>query len=498
MAQHTSAPTPPAVPTPPARTAGELRHFSELRAFFDRFATEEPRWRRRNLGYHRLVESIYRFLIPRGASVLEVGSGSGDLLASLEPSRAVGIDVSPGMVELARRRHPQLEFTIAAGESFDSEQTFDYVVLSDLVPFSYDLLSLFKNLARLTHPRSRIVLHSYSQLWRPAIRLAELTGLKRAKPIRNWVTPEDVRNLLALADFEVVSVERRILLPKRVPLLATLLNGVIAHVWPFSWLCLTYWVVARPRQLPERVERAVSVVVPCRNEEGNIAAIIERVPELGGATEILFVEGGSRDGTRAEIELQIAAHPERRITLHEQRGTGKADAVRLGFEQARGDVLIILDGDLSVAPEDLPPFYDVLAEGRAEFVNGSRLVYGLEEGAMRFLNVVGNKFFSLVFTYLMRQPVKDTLCGTKVLLRDDYETIARQRADFGDFDPFGDFDLLLGAARIGAKIVDLPVRYHARSYGRTNISRFRHGWLLLKMSVIAFYMLKVRPVRSRR
>jgi glycosyltransferase involved in cell wall biosynthesis len=235
--------------------------------------------------------------------------------------------------------------------------------------------------------------------------------------------------------------------------------------------------------------------VPCRNEAGMIDEILERVPRLGRETEIVFVEGGSSDDTYAEIERQITRRPGQAISLLKQTGRGKADAVRLGFRHARNDVLMVLDADLTVSPEDLPKFYDAIARGYADFVNGSRLVYDVEPGAMQFLNILGNKAFSRIFSFLMGQNVKDTLCGTKVLLRSDYEAIAQGRAEFGDFDPFGDFDLLLGAARRGLKIVDLPVHYHARRYGTTNISRFRHGWLLLRMSLIGFERLKMRPVR---
>lgn len=473
----------------------EDKHLGAVACFFDGFAAIEHRWRRRNGTYYRLIESIHRFLVPENASILEIGSGSGDLLASLLPARGLGIDVSTRMVELARSRHPELEFVGEAGERFARDEQFDYVILSDVAPFAFDLQSILQNVRAMTHDRSRVVIHSYSQLWRPAIRLAELLGLKPRKPIRNWVTPNDLRNLLELTSFEVISVSRQILLPKKLPLLTTLLNGVIARIWPLSHLALTWWVVARPKPTPREGPVSVSIIVPCRNEAGMIKEIIERTPNLGSDTEIIFVEGGSRDGTREEIDRQIAAHPERQIAVHAQTGIGKGDAVRLGFEKAQHELLMILDADLTVAPEDLDKFYRAVLGGHADFANGSRLVYDMQPGAMQFLNLFGNKFFSAVFSSLLEQPVKDTLCGTKVLRKRDYEAIVRSRAYFGDFDPFGDFDLLLGAARQRLRIVDIPIRYAARTYGQTNISRFRHGWLLIKMAAFGFYKLKVKPVR---
>jgi SAM-dependent methyltransferase len=474
---------------PPSPALGEIADF------FDGFAADEPRWRRRNLTYHRLIESVMRFFVPRGASVLEIGSGHGELLAALEPSRGVGIDVSPRMVENAAANHPHLDFFCAAGETFVREETFDYVVLSDLVPFADDLLAIFRNVEQMTNPRSRVVIHSYNHVWRPVIRLAERLRLKPRKPLRNWVTPGDVANLLGLAGFEVISTSRRILMPKRIPLVTSFLNGFVANLWPFTRLSLTYWIVARPRPQPADAEPGVSVIVPCRDEAGMIAEIVERIPEMGAGTEIVFVEGSSADRTREEIERQIALRSDRRIALLGQPSRGKADAVRVGFEHASEEVLMVLDADLTVSPDDLPKFYEALIHGRAELVNGSRLVYDLRPGAMRFLNILGNRFLAVVFSFLIGQYVKDTLCGTKALLRRDYDEIAGGRSYFGDFDPFGDFDLLLGAARLGMKINDLPVRYGARRYGTTKISRFRHGWLLARMSAIAFWKLKVVPVR---
>ena len=481
--------------TSPSSSAVPETGLKRIADFFDDFAPVEARWRRRNRTYHRLIESLMRFYVPPGASVLEIGCGSGDLLAALQPQRGVGIDVSPTMIQAAAENHPTLDFVCAAGESFIRDEEFEFIVFSDLVPFADDLLAVLQNAARMSTPRTRLVLHTYSQLWRPVIRLAEWLHLKPRKPIRNWFTPQDVRNLLALAGFEVVTFSRRVLFPKRIPFLTTFLNGVVGNIWPFTYLCLTYWIVARPtpERLPE--DLSVSVVVPCRNEAGMVGEIIERIPEIGSETEIVFVEGGSTDGTREEIERQIALHPERRLSLFVQPGKGKADAVRIGFEKASGDVFMILDADLTVAPEDLPKFYEALISGRAQLGNGSRLVYDLDPQAMRFLNVAGNKAFAVLFGFLIGQWVKDTLCGTKALLRRDYEAIAASRSYFGDFDPFGDFDLLLGAARLSLKITDLPVRYGARHYGTTNISRFQHGWLLLRMSTLAFKKLKVDPVR---
>jgi SAM-dependent methyltransferase/GT2 family glycosyltransferase len=471
--------------------------YAEAATYFDAFAAEEERWYARNRSYHRLIEGITRFHVPAGERVLEIGCGTGRLLAALQPRDGVGVDISSGLIAEAERRHPDLRFVQAAGEDLDLDEQFDVIVLSDLVPYVHDLVGLFEAVRRHSHPGTRVVVNSYSRLWRPIIRFAELLHLKPRKPMRNWVSPGDVVNLLELNGFERVSLTRRILMPKRIPLLSWLVNGIVANIWPLNYLCLTYWIVARPQPVAVD-ELSVSVIVPCRNEEGHIAEIVERLPELGTATEVVWVEGNSTDGTRAEIERQIAAHPEREMRLVLQPGRGKGDAVRAGFAAATNDLFVILDGDVSVLPEALTAFYRAAAERRGELVNGTRLIYDVEPGAMRRLNLIANRVFSYLLTAITGQRLTDTLCGTKVLRREDYEKIAANRAYFGPFDPFGDFDLLLGAARLGYKIVDVPVRYHPRTYGTTNISRWRHGWLLARMAALAFWKFRVVPVVSVR
>jgi ubiquinone/menaquinone biosynthesis C-methylase UbiE len=450
--------------------------------------------------YHRRLAQVYGSLIPPGKRVLEIGCGQGDLLASLKPSKGVGVDFSAEMIERGRARHPEIEFVCAdahglsLADGLSLVDGFDFIVLSDLVNDIWDVQEVFRRVRRLSHPATRLVLNFYSRVWELPLGAARRLGL--AKPLRpqNWLTVADVSVLLALEDFEVIRRSREVLLPLRVPPLSTLSNRYLAKIFPFNLLALTRVLVARPVGLPEVLigedEPTVSVVIPARNEAGNVAGVFARTPELGARTELIFVEGGSTDDTYGVIEREIAAHPERRCLLLRQEGEGKGDAVRLGFAHAGGDVLAILDGDLTVPPEDLPRFVEVLRSGKGDFANGSRLVYPLEREAMRHLNIVGNKFFSLAFSWLLGQPIKDTLCGTKVLRRTDYEAIAANRAHFGDFDPFGDFDLLFGAAKLNLKIVDVPVRYRERAYGETNIARWRHGWLLLRMVAFAARRIK--------
>ncbi len=441
--------------------------------------------------YHARLRRVYQGLVAPGQRVLEVGCGEGDLLAAVQPSVGVGIDFSGEMVRRAASKFPHLLFVRADAHEFELSETFDVVILSDLINELWDVEVAFRRLQHVTGPRSRVILNFYSRLWEAPLDAARALG--RAKPLleQNWLTVEDVANLLDLADFEVTRHWEEILLPLHLPPLDTFANRYLARLWPLNHAALTHFVTARPRPRPRHsAPPLVSVVVPARNEAGNIEAIFERVPEMGRGAELVFVEGHSTDDTYATIERAMRRHPRRRAQLLRQQGRGKGDAVRLGFEHAHGDVLMILDADLTVAPEDLPRFLSALLEGKGDLINGVRLVYPMQKQAMRFFNLLGNKFFSLAFSWLLGQSIKDTLCGTKVLWAVDYQRIAAQRAYFGDFDPFGDFDLLFGAARLNLKIVDMPIRYRERTYGTTNIERWRHGVLLLRMVVFAARRIK--------
>ena len=449
------------------------------------------KWRRRAAYYHQEIERYLRFLIPAGSSVLEIGCGTGELLAALEPSRGVGVDISPRMVEQARRNFPALDFRVDDMEDLQIREKFDYVLVVDTIGHVDDIQLAFSQLHKVCRPETRVIVVYYNYLWAPVLKFAEFAGLRMRQALQHWLPLGDIANLLYLNDFEVIRKGYKVLMPIRIPLFSTFCNRFLANMPIFWKLSINEVLVAKPmavRKDPSQV--SCSIVIPCRNEQGNIENAIRRTPDMGRATEIIFVEGHSSDGTLAECYRVQEAYPDRDITVLVQDGKGKGDAVRKGFAAARHDVLMILDADLTVPPEDLPKFFDAIASGKGEFINGSRLVYRMEKQAMRFLNILGNKFFSRAFTYLFEQRIRDTLCGTKVLWKSDYEKIIAGRSYFGEFDPFGDFDLLFGAVKLNLKIVEIPIRYRERSYGTTQISRFRHGLLLLKMVFFALGKIK--------
>ena len=460
--------------------------------------TPQQRFQHRNRAYYDDLSRLHQLLVAPGLRVLQIGCGSGDLLAAMQPAVGVGLDVNADELAAARLRHPQLKLldldpADLRAETIGEQDPFDVIVLTNTLNTLGDVQGVLEGLERVSHPGTRLVVSLHNWLWQPLLKLAESFGQRRPQPPESWLTPRDVTNLLDLAGWEVLKRGQRCLLPRRIPLLTPLANRWLSQLPGLQQLGLTHWLVARPSRQPQR-QPSVSVVIPARNEAGNIAAAIERLPPLGPFTEVLFVEGHSSDNTWETIEQVCADYRgPLRLRTFRQSGKGKADAVWLAFDQAEGEVLMILDADLTVKPEDLPRFWNALAEGRGDFVNGCRLVYPRSKAAMPPLNTAANRFFAALFSWLLRQRLKDTLCGTKVLWREDYRRIQAGRHYFGDFDPFGDFDLLFGAAKLNLKIVEVPVRYQERSYGSSNIAHVKEGLILARMCLHAAKKLRFTP-----
>lgn len=468
------------------------RQKGRVASYMDEIAGDRIKWLKRNRYYHNDLIRFFKYNILQKSSVLDIGCGVGQLLGNLNPEKGIGIDTSKEAVDKASKSYRQYRFIQMDAENIRLQEKFDYIIISDAIGYFEDVQKAFNELGKVCTPKTRILITYQNFLWLPILNLAETLHLKMPSRKLNWLGVQDIENLLNLEGFETIKKGSRLLLPKYLPLISWFLNKYIARLPLMHHLCLTNYIIAKPVfSQPDNKKYSVSVIIPARNEAGNIENAVKRIPQMGRATEIIFVEGNSTDNTLEEIKMVCEKYARStNISYCQQDHKGKGDAVRKGFAKATGDILMILDADLTVSPEDLTKFYNAIANGRGEYINGTRLVYPMEKEAMRFLNMLGNRFFSLVFTWLLDQRIKDTLCGTKVLFRADYERLAANRHFFGDFDPFGDFDLLFGSAKLNLKLVEVPIRYQAREYGSTNISRFRHGWLLLKMVFFAMNKIK--------
>ena len=454
------------------------------------------KWRNRNLYYYQDIERLCQFIVQPQSNVLEIGSGLGHLLNSVDPKVGLGIDISSVALESAKKQFPSLEFWEENVEEFQPAATYDYVLLANTISYVQDIQKALHAIYKSCQPQTRVVLTFHNPAWEPILKCATLIGQRMPISNLNWLSFEDVENLLNLAGFDVVVHGKRLLIPKFAPFLSGFINRILA---PLPWInrvCLSEYVVARlhPNETDSREDlrtMTCSVIIPARNEAGNIESCLTRMPKLGKHTEIIFVEGHSTDNTWDEIQrVQQQYGEEWDIKICRQSGKGKGDAVRQGFDMATGDVFIILDSDLTVRPEDLIYFFDAIASGYCELANGCRLIYPLSSEAMPWLNRLANRFFAWLLSYLLNTKIKDSLCGTKVISKENYAKLAANRSYFGDFDPFGDFDLLFGAAKLGLKIRDIPVRYVPRTYGSSNIQHLKEGIVLLKMCLYAARKIK--------
>ncbi len=232
---------------------------------------------------------------------------------------------------------------------------------------------------------------------------------------------------------------------------------------------------------------SLSVIVPAKNEAGNIDRLFEQLPDMGDvSTELVLVEGGSSDGTWERIQATVNDYrgPYKIQTLRQSRA-GKANAVYEAVAAAKHQLILILDADLTVPPADVPRFYQAYQQSRGDLVNGDRMSLPMEPGAMRFLNRLGNRFFSKWLTHMIRARMPDTLCGTKLLPKQDFERVLRWCDDFDLQDPFGDFSLLMAAGDLGLGITNVEIKYRARVHGITQIHRFRDGLKLMRMCLQA-------------
>lgn len=469
----------------------------QLKNYFDKAATTRIKYRKGKKYYWDSITEYCNFFVHAESTVLEIGCGTGELLAQIDGREKTGIDFSPKMIEEAKQQFPLIDFVCMSAEEIVLDKKFDVVILSNLTGYLLDIQTVFEELHKVCHAETKVIVTYFNSSWEPFIKFAEFIGVKKRGPKQSWISKKDMANVLYLSGFETYKQNSSMIFPFYIPLLSGFLNKFLSRLPLFNFFALNQYtfaqLIASVSEEEASEKYSTTVLVPARNESGNIENAILRLPKFGKHIEIIFVEGNSTDDTWAKIqEIQKKYKDSHDIKILQQPGKGKGDAVRAGYDIATGDILMILDADLTVPPEQLPKFYNALAQNKGGFINGTRLIYPMEKNAMRFLNTLGNKFFSMAFSWLLEQPIKDTLCGTKVMFRKDYLTLTANRSYFGDFDPFGDFDLLFGAFKLNLKIIDMPIRYQERIYGDTNISRFKHGLLLLKMWWFALFKIKFK------
>lgn len=461
-------------------------------------ASRRHGWIKSNSYFYSSLGKLLRHVVEAGRRVLVLRSETGELLKAVEPAVGVGMEVSAEMVAEASKFNPEFRYVEGFPDGsdfstcFGATEKFDYIIVNQVNDLA-QVETALENIAPLCERHSRVLLYTYNSLWSPVIRLAERLNLKVHLEEQSWLSEADLANMLHLGGFELLSTYRIMLMPKYIPLVSEILNRFVAKLPLINRLCMSTVLVARKVMPPIPASSvSVSVIIPCKDERGNVEDAVRRIPELGRSTEIIFCDDKSTDGTADEVRRMQQLYPNKKIRLLEGPGICKAKNVWTGFRGATGDILLILDADLTTMPEELPRFIDTLLSGKAEFANGSRLVYPMPPAAMKATNMAGNKFFSLAFSYLLDQRVKDTLCGTKVLWRSDWDRMERFLGTWGTEDRWGDYELLFGASKLNLRIVDVPVHYQERIYGVTKMTKvFKNGLIMLRMVYRGFLGLKL-------
>ncbi len=464
-----------------------------IKDFYNSIATKRKKWLKRNRYYHRTLLKYYKTIVPENSTVLELGCGTGNLVGNLAPLYGVGVDISDEMIKIAKESYPSVEFICEDIETLSLDKKFDYIIISGTLGTVKNIQLLLRNVLLFAIPDTRIMVDFYNPLWNPVIRLGQRTGLKMPELIKNWLSVDDIENFLYVSGYQVIKRKFMLLFPKNIPLLSFILNRFIGKLPLIRRFSFNQIVIARPDMPPgKNDELTSSVVITCRDEEGNIEGLVTRIPQMGKHTEIIFVEGHSKDNTIGRIREMIKKYPDKDIKLLKQKGIGQGDAFRYGYDEAKGDLVIWLEADLTTPPEEAQLFWETFITGRGEYINGSRFIYKMQKSAMPLFNFLGNRFFGILFTILLKQRFTDTLCGFKAISKKNYLKIRKQIDYFGDFDPFGDFELIFGAIKNNLKVADIPVHYQPREYGESKayggsfLSFARHGFLLIRMSWIAF------------
>lgn len=461
-------------------------------AHYERYCETKHEWLENNAYFYEEYERLLKFIVEPGKRVLVLRSQTGFLLNAVQPERGLGIELNIEASALAAEKYPHLEFASYSDGLPNCAEKFDYII-HERVGEIVDLQALLLKISQNCLPHTRVVLIDYNKLWEPIVNVAERFQIKMPTPQQNWLSRNDVATILEHSNYQLLKTFPAVLVPKYLPILSTFCNRVLAKLPLIENLSMLSVYVCRPLCDPtSRKKLKVSVIIPCKNEEKNILPAVLRIPSMGAGTEIIFCDDKSDDNTRTEIKEAIKSYPEKNIVLVDGPGKGKAKNVWTGFEAATGDILMILDADLTVMPEQLPKFFDAITQGKGEFINGSRLVYPMAKGAMNFHNMLGNKFFGALFSFLLRQRIKDTLCGTKVLWRRDWIRMKPSIGTWGVEDHWGDYDLLFGAAKMNLRIIDLPIHYRERLHGYSKMVRvFQNGIRMLTLSCMAFKKLRI-------
>lgn len=422
--------------------------------------------------YHTRIKKTFSFIIPPNKKILFFGSNSKEILAPLRPAKVISIKTDY--------------------QSYIPKEKFDYIILNGALGQSTDMLQVLKHLLRACHPSTRILIYQYNYLWQWILSIAENLNLKRKEGVQNWLSVKDLKTYLNGASFQVTRIFRRTIFPLQFFGLGNLLNFIGVLIPFFDFFKLDQFIIARPEPhlFPQQSPKSLTICITVRSEKDNIEPIVKSIPKICRQQEILFVEGHSTDGTKQEILRVKKKYPHKNIRVMGQPGIGQGDATRVGFKAAKGEIIIIYEGDKTADPRDIQYFYQAMRSGKYEFIEGTRFVYPINNKTMPIINQLGNIFFAKWFSFFLGHRTTDVLCGVKSILKRDFDLLYKRWGFLGFEDPFGDFELIYGATRMGLKFGEIPAHYYPRTYGETKTKPFAHGFYLLKMAAKGYLVFR--------
>lgn len=446
----------------------------EVRNHFEAIAVEYDYWKKRNNYYYSLLKGFFKKHIPAGSSVVEFGCATGDILASCQPKRGLGIDLSEAFVELARKKHPQYQFIAADAEKFSGEEKFDFCIMSDLLDHVSDIPAVIERAHEILKPGGKLIISTINPLWNPVFGVLERLHMKMPEGPHCFIPNRFIEFFCQMNGFKTTK-GALIFIPVRIPLISPLLNKIMPRVPVILETCWVQTLVAQKLQGPQK-KTSCTILITVYNEEKNIEACIRRIPALNREYEILVVNDGSTDATASIVDKLQREFKDLRMISFEQN-KGKAIAVEKGIEEARKDAVVILDADMAVAPEEIPLFLEPLDTNVADFVNGTRLVYDMEKKAMAQIRRIANYTLALMFSAVIKCRITDTLCGTKAFLKKNFMGIKISE------ERWGDLVLLCAASSKGLRIAEIPISYHTRIAGESKMRFFSDGALFMRYTL---------------
>tara|TARA_B110000977_G_scaffold125183_1_gene160299 strand:+ start:1495 stop:2904 length:1410 start_codon:yes stop_codon:yes gene_type:complete len=377
-------------------------------------------------------------------------------------------------------------------DEINKNLNFDHIVIADIEHQKF----ITKNLIDLNEKidnECRVIVLSKSIFWSTLINFYK--KIKNIGPDKNNFLPySNLRKIFLNTNFEIVKNEKIIFFPFQFSLLTKFINQIFRFPVLNFFCMINLTVLKKVQKKNYQAEgKKISFIIPCKNEGGNIKFFYEKIINSTINAEFLFGNDNSSDNTLDEIKKLQQAIPNKEIKIYDGPGVCKSENVYKGINLASGEIILIYDADLTVSFDDLVNSINLLLKTDADFINCTRMIMPQQKNAMKFLNFYGNLFFAFLFSILFKQKITDTLCGTKIFFKKDWEQIKKYNNTWGAKDLWGDFDLLLGAYKNNLKIVENPISYTDRKEDETKMTGIiKNSIRMLIITFVAYYKLRIR------